>query len=151
MKWWAFDIALPSVTCMQPQRHLTFNSLAGLFNLEPSQLPGEYSATGHRITCRGLAFYSCHHCLLPSTHSHLSGVWEAQIQNSGSADIQLDSLIRFINMDKVDHKIFHMSQTTIFSSRNLQFRKHQLYKATRNEKKFGKYMATFAIRKIRPG
>ena len=77
MKWWTFYIALPSVACMQPQRCFTLHSLAGLFNREPSQLPGKYSATRHRITCRGLASYQCHHCLLPSTHSHLHrvGVW----------------------------------------------------------------------------
>ncbi len=57
-----------------PQRHFTFHYSAGLFNLEPSQLPGEFSAMGLRITCRGLALYNCHHCLLPSTHSHLGGV-----------------------------------------------------------------------------
>ena len=63
-------------------RRFTFHSSAGLFILECSQLPGENSATGHRITCRGLALYNCHQCLLLSTHSHLGGVWEAQIQKS---------------------------------------------------------------------
>ncbi len=37
-------------------------------------LPGEYSATGHRINYKGLALYNCHHCLLQSTHSHLGRV-----------------------------------------------------------------------------
>ena len=31
------------------------NTLVSLFNLGPSQLSGEYSATGHWINCRGLA------------------------------------------------------------------------------------------------
>ena len=50
---------------------------AGLFILEPSQLPGEYSAIWDTITCRGLALYNCHPCLLFGTHSHLGEVWEA--------------------------------------------------------------------------
>ena len=69
--------------CMQPQRCFTFHSSAGLFSLEPSQLPGEYSASRHRITCRGLEFYSCHHCLLLSIHSHLGKVGVFRSVNEG--------------------------------------------------------------------
>ena len=58
---------------MQSQRHFTFRYLAGLFNLEPSQLLGEYSTTRLRTNCRCLALL-CHHWLLLSTHSHLCRV-----------------------------------------------------------------------------
>ncbi len=65
MEGWPFDIALPSVATT----HFIFHSSAGLFNLVPSQFPGEYSATRHKITCTCLALYNC---LVTSTHSHLA-------------------------------------------------------------------------------
>ena len=59
---------------MQPQRCFAFHSLAGLLNLEPCSLLGEYSATGHAISCRSLRLYNCHHWPLLSTQSHLGRV-----------------------------------------------------------------------------
>ena len=51
MKWNEITIWYSApFCCMQPQRCFTFySSAAGLFVPEPSQLPGEYSATAHRI------------------------------------------------------------------------------------------------------
>ena len=68
-----------SFCCMQPQRCFTFHSSAGLFNVDSSELRGEYSATGHIINCKGLVLYNCHHCWLLSTHSHLGRVRVARL------------------------------------------------------------------------
>ena len=55
----------------QPQRHFTYfifqhaYSIMSLLNSLGSIQPPD------AVNCRGLALSSCHHCLLPSTHSHL--------------------------------------------------------------------------------
>ena len=95
--------------CMWLRKCFRLYSLAGLLHVEPSLLPGVYSATKHRITCRGGAFYKCHHCLLLSTHSHLCGVgvlgWPGRV-NEGPLRFPQTSPVREVWIRPLGLKLF---------------------------------------------